>query len=82
MTKKTVFTIDLRKVTEVIDENDAEAKSKLAAPGTPSRADVDFDSDMGTMPRSFRLVFDDGDGILFWADSDEEKAGWCVVFPS
>jgi serine/arginine repetitive matrix protein 2 len=57
VTKKTVFSIDLRKVTAVNDEN--------ADRSAPSR-----------MPRSFRLVFDDGEDILFWTDNDEEKAGW------
>lgn len=77
MTKKTVFFIDLRKVVAVNDENAV----TRPAPSTPLRRTQDFDSDMGVMPRSFRLLFDDGEDILFWTDNDEEKAGWCVTSP-
>ena len=68
-----MFSIDLRKVTLVKDEN---ADRRTSAPPTPSRRGQDFDDDLGTMPRSFRLIFEDDEEIMFWTDTDEEKAGW------
>jgi hypothetical protein len=75
VTKKIVFSIDLSKAVSVIDENDS-SSSEATGPSTPSRRSRDFDSNMGTMPRSFRLIFNDGENILFWTDNDEEKSGW------
>lgn len=68
-----MFSIDLRKVTLVRDEN---AINQVEPTTTPSRRLPEFDNALGIMPRSFRLVFDDGEDILFWTDTDEEKAGW------
>ncbi len=68
VTKKTVFSIDLRKATRLIDENEHSGLNKISS-------DDEYDN-MDRMPRSFTLVFDDGDKITFWTDSDVEKSGW------
>lgn len=77
MTKRPTATIDLRKALAVEDDQDPNP-SETPARGRRSR---DRDDDMVPVERSFRLVFERED-IMFFADTDAEKAAWYVVFSS
>jgi hypothetical protein len=70
VTKKAMATINLKKAIAVEDTQDA----RSAADG---RHRDDYDS-LIAVERSFRLVFPSEQEILFFADSDEEKAKWYV----
>jgi len=71
VTKKAMATINLKKAIAVEDTQDA----RSAADG---RHRDDYDS-LIAVERSFRLVFPSEQEILFFADSDEEKAKWLEV---
>ena len=73
VTKKATATINLKKAIAVEDTHDA----RSAALSPNGRHRDDYDS-LISVERSFRLVFPSEQEILFFADSDEEKAKWYV----
>lgn len=70
VTNKPTATIELKKATGVIDDQDP---SGLAYRGARSDEDSVF-----PVERSFRLLFPNDGEIAFFADSDAEKSKWCV----
>ncbi|KAF8551975.1 hypothetical protein OG21DRAFT_1486564 [Imleria badia] len=74
VTKKATATINLKKALAVEDTQDA----RSAALSPDGRPRGDYDS-LIAVERSFRLVFPSEQEILFFADSDEEKAKWLEV---
>jgi hypothetical protein len=85
VTKKAMATIDLRQALAVEDDA-APARSVLspqsastAQTGSSGRSSRFVDElDGPGVERSFRLIFPDDAEIAFFADSDDEKAAWCV----
>ncbi|KZO93860.1 hypothetical protein CALVIDRAFT_566091 [Calocera viscosa TUFC12733] len=74
VTKKITATIDLTRATSLEDDQDPALKP---APGTGGMtrsmsSDDDLYSYTGVQ-RSFRVLFEEGDEIAFFADTDEEK---------
>jgi len=74
VTKKAMATINLKKAIAVEDTQDA----RSAALSPDGRYRDNYDS-LIAVERSFRLVFPSEQEILFFADSDEEKAKWYIV---
>ncbi|KAH0829203.1 hypothetical protein J3R83DRAFT_2763 [Lanmaoa asiatica] len=74
VTKKATATINLKKAIAVEDTQDA----RSAALSPDGRYRDDYDS-LIAVERSFRLIFPSEQEILFFADSDEEKARWLEV---
>jgi hypothetical protein len=76
VTKKATATIDLKKAIAVEDDQDARNSVALSPSTTRSnRFDDEYDGLYG-MGRSFRLSFPQEQEIVFFADTDEEKARW------
>lgn len=81
VTKKVTATIDLKKAVAV--EDDEETRANLLSPASgssgirTSRFVDEFEGPYG-VERSFRLLFLNDQEIIFFADSNEEKAGWCA----
>lgn len=74
VTKRATATIDLKKAIAIEDDQDPKNVTR--------RRDVDdFDSMYG-VERSFRLIFPHNQEIMFFADTDEEKAKWYVSYVS
>lgn len=73
VTKKEVASIDLRKATGVVDLN---ANANGSSPASRMTRMRDSDEGLERRPRSWMVEFNDGDGIVFWADKDEDKAVW------
>jgi hypothetical protein len=70
VTRKEVASIDLRKAIQVVDLNpNASPKSRV------TRVD-DEEEGWVARPRSWRVVFADGEGIVFSADKEEDKVTW------
>lgn len=69
VTKKATATIDLRKAVSVTDLQDARASAR-------SSMDLDEYEQLSGVERSFRLKFKHDQEIIFFADTDEEKARW------
>ncbi|KAF9567977.1 hypothetical protein CPC08DRAFT_655423 [Agrocybe pediades] len=67
VTKKATATIDLKKAIAVEDDQNAKSSSG-----------DEYDGLYG-VERSFRLIFPQDQEIVFFADSDEEKAKWLEV---
>jgi hypothetical protein len=63
VTKRATATIDLKKVIAVKDNEE-------------SRLSVDEYDGLYGVERSFRLIFPKNQEIIFFADTDEEKAKW------
>lgn len=83
ITKKEMTTIDLRQAIAVVDLNPDQSQRdlKLAAgrktPGGGGGDDEDGGMGMfGARPRSFKVEFKRGDGIVFSADKDSDKTTW------
>jgi hypothetical protein len=76
VTKKATATIDLKQAVAVEDNQEARGAMSPASAmtGRSSRYD-EYDSLYG-VERSFRLVFPNDQEIMFFADTDEEKAKW------
>ncbi|ODN96274.1 hypothetical protein I350_08283 [Cryptococcus amylolentus CBS 6273] len=74
VTKKQVAKIDLRQAVSITDLNTATCGS----PNTVAtrRGDYDEDGGFGQRPRSFEMLFQDGEAIVFMADTDKAKEGW------
>lgn len=64
VTKKEVFSVDLRQLKLAEDNNTADHGAR------------EDDDGISPMPRSFRLVFKNDDDIFFSADSETEKQKW------
>ncbi|KAJ9095988.1 hypothetical protein QFC21_005351 [Naganishia friedmannii] len=81
VTKKTVFSIDLRKAKLLVNENIDVVDVKG---GQQQKKSIEDELEAGytKMPRSFTLRFEDDDYITFWTDTDEEKAGWMKALGS
>lgn len=82
ITRKEVTTIDLRQAIAVVDLNPDQSQKDLklaAGRKTPGGGGDDDDGGMGIFgarPRSFRVEFKGGDGIVFSADKDTDKTTW------
>ncbi|KIK86105.1 hypothetical protein PAXRUDRAFT_831931 [Paxillus rubicundulus Ve08.2h10] len=74
VTKKATATINLKKAVAIEDTQDTRA----GALSPTNRYRDDYDS-LCPVERSFRLVFPGDQEILFFADSDEEKARWLEI---
>ncbi|KAF8973078.1 hypothetical protein BDZ97DRAFT_1912661 [Flammula alnicola] len=79
VTKKATATIDLKKAIAV--EDDQEARKNATSPASAARASRYADEYDGLygVERSFRLIFPQDQEIIFFADTDEEKAKWLEV---
>lgn len=81
VTKKATATIGLKKAIAV--EDDQEARGDVFSPASgvtarSTRALDDYDG-VGGVERSFRLIFPNDEEIVFFADTDDEKAKWSVI---
>ncbi|KIY50296.1 PH-domain-containing protein, partial [Fistulina hepatica ATCC 64428] len=81
VTKRAIAKIDLKKALSV--EDDQAPRSALCSPASgmsqaTSRNADDYDG-MHGVERSFRLVFPGNEEIIFFADTDAEKARWLEV---
>ncbi|KDQ55167.1 hypothetical protein JAAARDRAFT_181183 [Jaapia argillacea MUCL 33604] len=74
VTKKATATIDLKKALSV--ENDQGSPSALSP--TSARNSY-FDDGFSGVERSFRIMFPKNQEIVFFADTDDEKARWLEV---
>ena len=72
VTKKQVTSIDLRKAVSIIDLNDSKQAS------TSQRRKRGSDEGLPIRERSFMVEFNDGEGITFSSDKDEDKVLWYV----
>lgn len=80
VTRKPTATIDLRKAVAV--EDDQEPLIDVLSPGCsrPSKVSRYMENDgLYGIGRSFRLVFNNNQEIIFYADTEEEKAEWYVL---
>ena len=63
-------------------QDEDELRARHNSPATAcSRFNDDYDG-VGGIERSFRLFFPNNEEIIFFADTDEEKARWYVPSPS
>ncbi|KAJ7076864.1 hypothetical protein B0H15DRAFT_915636 [Mycena belliarum] len=79
VTKKVTATIDLKKAIAVEDDQEARgAMSPASALTARSSRHDEYDGLYG-VERSFRLIFLNDQEIVFFADTDDEKAKWLEV---
>ena len=80
VTKKATATIGLKKAIAIEDDQEArqEAFSPASGAGRSNRYADEYDG-LGGVERSFRLIFPNDEEIMFFADTDEEKARWLVM---
>lgn len=81
VTKKATATIDLKKAIAVEDDQEARKNALSSSAGSnprSSRYADEYDGLYG-VERSFRLIFPHDEEIIFFADTDEEKARWLEV---
>lgn len=82
VTKKATATIDLKKAIAVEDDQEARNNAMMSPASKMSarsgRYADEYDGLYG-VERSFRLIFPGEQEILFFADTDEEKAKWYVI---
>ncbi|ORY25090.1 hypothetical protein BCR39DRAFT_309113 [Naematelia encephala] len=82
VTKKQVASIDLRRMTAVVDLNQGNNGGAGGSPKSTRTAMTyrprDSDEAWAVRPRSFRVEFgeDDDEGIMFVADRNEDKTVW------
>ena len=76
VTKKATATIDLKKAVAVEDDQEARNNIALSPSTTRSSRFVDEYDGLYGMGKSFRLIFPREQEIVFFADTDEEKARW------
>ncbi|KAI0030016.1 hypothetical protein K488DRAFT_55155 [Vararia minispora EC-137] len=74
VTKRVTASIDLRKATRVEDLQDPAARILSPSSSHPPYDEYDYG-----IERSFRVTFKGEEEILFFADSDGEKARWLEV---
>ncbi|EJT96907.1 hypothetical protein DACRYDRAFT_59937, partial [Dacryopinax primogenitus] len=83
VTKKITATIDVGKAIAL--EDDQDPALKVTTGKTTITRSMNSDDDLYSytgVQRSFRLIFEGGDEIGFFADTDEEKAKWMEVLKS
>ncbi|KAI0314674.1 hypothetical protein OF83DRAFT_421696 [Amylostereum chailletii] len=80
VTKRATATIDLRKAITVEDLQDPGAR--LLSPSSSRAARSIYDEYEYGVERSFRLIFQRDQEIIFFADTDEEKSRWLEVLRS
>ncbi|KAL1710706.1 hypothetical protein EV121DRAFT_192333 [Schizophyllum commune] len=82
VTKRAITTIDIKKAIAVQDDDDARRRALSPTSGSSAAASRYLEEMDGLcgVERSFRLIFPGDEEILFFADSDEEKAKWLQVF--
>jgi serine/arginine repetitive matrix protein 2 len=82
VTKKQVFSIDLRKAEAVVDLNakeDVVGSSPKTTATSRNRGRLSDEVLGGAeRPRSFRIEFSSGEGIMFGCDKEEDKVAWSV----
>lgn len=81
VTKKATATIGLKKAIAIEDDQEARSDVLTPASGTTARSNRygdEYDG-LGGVERSFRLIFPNDEEIVFFADTDEEKAKWSVT---
>lgn len=79
VTKKATATIGLKKAIAIEDDQPSEVVSPASGPTARSRRYRDEYDGLGGVERSFRLIFPEDEEIVFFADTDEEKARWSVL---
>ena len=72
VTKRATATIDLRKATAVEDTDDL----RTQALSPVSVYNSQYDDGLYSVERSFRLLFQHDQEIIFFADTDGEKSRW------
>ena len=75
MTKKATATIGLKKALAVEDDQPDVLSPASGRTARSSRYADDYDGLSG-VERSFRLIFPNNEEIVFFADTDKEKAKW------
>jgi hypothetical protein len=77
VTRKATATIDLKKAIAVEDDQDTRTHPLSPASGNTARSrHADEYEGLYGVERSFRLIFPHEQEIVFFADSDTEKAKW------
>ncbi|KAJ7729509.1 hypothetical protein DFH07DRAFT_781904 [Mycena maculata] len=79
VTKKATATIDLKKAVTVEDDQEARGATSPASATTARSSRYDEYDGLYGVERSFRLIFPNEQEIVFFADTDEEKAKWLEV---
>ncbi|KAJ7668522.1 hypothetical protein DFH06DRAFT_982882 [Mycena polygramma] len=79
VTKKATATIDLKKAVAVEDDQEARGAMSPASAMTARSSRYDEYDGLYGVERSFRLIFPNDQEILFFSDTDEEKAKWLEV---
>lgn len=75
VTKKATATINLKQAIAVEDDQQGRGTSMSPASSRTTRYGDEYDTLFG-VERSFRLIFSNAEEIVFFADTDEEKAKW------
>jgi len=78
VTKKATATIGLKKAIAVEDDQPDVLTPASGATARSNRYVDEYDG-LGGVERSFRLIFPNDEEIMFFADTDEEKAKWLEV---
>jgi hypothetical protein len=78
VTKKATATIGLKKAIAVEDDQPDVLTPASGATARSNRYVDEYDG-LGGVERSFRLIFPNDEEIMFFADTDEEKAKWSVI---
>jgi hypothetical protein len=76
VTKRAITTIDLKKAVSLHDDQERNLKTP-ASHASSSSYDDEFDGPCG-VERSFKLFFPENQRISFFADTEADKARWCV----
>lgn len=63
VTKKATATIDLKKAIGLEDDSESKDTGR-------------YETSLYGVERSFRLIFAEGEEIMFFADTEEEKSKW------
>ena len=76
VTKRAITTIDLKKAIGLHDDQEKNMRTP-ASHTSSSSYDDEFDGPCG-VERSFKLFFPGNQRISFFADTEADKARWCV----
>ncbi|KAJ7125048.1 hypothetical protein C8R44DRAFT_980288 [Mycena epipterygia] len=79
VTKKATATIDLKKAVAVEDDQEVRGAMSPSSAMTARSSRYDEYDGLYGVERSFRLVFPNDQEIVFFADTDDEKAKWLEV---
>jgi hypothetical protein len=77
VTKRAITTIDLKKAVNLHDDQEKNMRTP-ASHASSSSYDDEFDGPCG-VERSFKLFFPGNQRISFFADTEADKARWCVL---